>query len=129
MNQAKRPTVAVIGASTDRTKFGNRSLRAHAGCGYDVYPVNPRGGEIEGLTVYTSIGEVPVSPLDRVTMYVPPAVGLTLLEAIAAKGCQELWLNPGTESPEVIARAEKLGLTPVVACSLIDCEGRRGSAT
>ncbi|TWT96756.1 CoA binding domain protein [Botrimarina colliarenosi] len=124
MDAPKKPTVAVIGASADRTKFGNRSLRAHAGCGYEVFAVNPKGGEIEGLPVYASIAEVPASPLDRVTMYVPPAVGLTLLDAIAAKGCGELWLNPGTESPEMIARAEALGLNPIVACSLIDCASR-----
>lgn len=125
MGQAKPITVAVIGASADRSKFGNRSLRAHADCGYEVYPVNPRGGEIEGFKTYASIADVPVSPLDRVTMYVPPRVGLSMLKAIAEKGCVELWLNPGTESPEVIASAEELGLTPIVACSLIDCE-RRG---
>lgn len=120
-----QPTVAIIGASADRSKFGNRSLRAHAGCGYEVFPINPRGGLIEGLEVYTAIEGVPASPLDRVSLYVPPAVGIGLLEAIAAKGCGELWLNPGTESPELVARAEELGLNPIVACSLIDCETRR----
>ncbi|MEO0531116.1 MAG: CoA-binding protein [Planctomycetota bacterium] len=121
-------TVAVVGASADRSKFGNRSLRAHADCGYTVYPINPRGGEIEGHSVYKSIAEVPATRLDRVTMYVPPAVGLPMLEAIAAKGCDELWLNPGTDSPEMTARAEELGLNPIVACSLIDCQQRARSA-
>lgn len=119
-----KPTVAVIGASSDRTKFGNRSLRAHAACGYEVFPINPRGGEIEGHTAYGSIAEIPVERLDRVTLYVPPAVGERLLDDIAAKGCDELWLNPGSDSPELIARAESLGLNTIVACSLLDCKDR-----
>ena len=43
-----KPTVAILGASADRSKFGNKSVRAHAQAGYDVYPVNPKGGTIEG---------------------------------------------------------------------------------
>jgi predicted CoA-binding protein len=117
-------TVAVIGASDDPEKFSNKSLRAHAAIGYEVYPVSPKGGEIEGRHVYKSIDEVPTSPLDRVTMYVRPEVGITLLEAIAEKGCGELWLNPGTDSHELIARAQELGLLPIVACSLVDCKSR-----
>ena len=115
-----KPTVAIIGASADREKFGNKSVRAHLSQGYDVYPVNPKGGEIEGLMTYTRIDDVPVEPLDRVSVYLPPAIGLGVLEAIAAKGCRELFLNPGSESPEVVEKAESLGLTPIVACSIVD---------
>lgn len=119
-----KPTVAVVGASANRDKYSNRSLLAHRRCGYEVYPINPRGGEIEGLSVYASIADAPVGRFDRVTMYVPPSVGITLLEDIASKGCDELWLNPGSESEELIEAAERLGLRVVVACSLIDCERR-----
>ena len=48
-------TVAILGASADRSKFGNQSVRAHLQQGYVVYPVNPKGGEIEGQTVYRRI--------------------------------------------------------------------------
>lgn len=128
MATQSKPTVAIIGASADRSKFGNRSVRAHAGCGYTVYPINPRGGEIEGLTAYASLADTPAGRLDRVSLYVPPKVGIGLLEEIAAKGCDELWLNPGTESPELIDRTAELGLNAVVACSLIDCQSRTGDA-
>jgi predicted CoA-binding protein len=113
------PTVAIIGASSDRAKFGNKSVRAHLSQGYTVYPVNPKGGQIEGLTVYRSIADVPDEPLDRVSMYLPPHLGVMALDEIAAKGCRELWLNPGSESDEVVAKAESLGLTPIVACSIV----------
>lgn len=114
------PTVAILGSSADRTKFGNKSLRAHRQAGWDVYPVNPRGGEIEGLTVYRSIEEVPVDKLNRVSMYLVPAIGIQVLEQIAAKGCEELWLNPGSESPELFERAVELDLNPIAACSIVD---------
>ena len=115
-----RPTVAVIGASTDRSKFGNKAVRAHREQGYDVFPVNPKGGQIEGLTVYRSIAATPVEHFSRVSMYVPAAVGLTMLEEIAAKGCDEFWLNPGSESDDLVERASQLGLGPIVACSILD---------
>lgn len=115
-----KPTVAVIGASSDRSKYGNKSVRAHLAQGYDVFPVNPKGGEIEGLTAYTSVRDVPVESLDRVSMYLPPAIGITVLEDIAAKGCLELFFNPGSESEEIVARAEELGLNPIIACSIVD---------
>lgn len=115
-----RPTVAVLGASSDRAKFGNKSVRAHQRQGYEVFPVNPKGGEIEGLAVFRSLAEVPVERLDRVTVYLPPAIGLTALDDVAAKGCDELWLNPGSDAPEVVARARELGLEPIVACSIVD---------
>jgi predicted CoA-binding protein len=111
-------TVAIIGASNNRGKFGNKAVRAYLRQGFTVYPVNPRESEIEGLKAYASIADVPVRP-EQISVYVPPSVLLKLLPAIAAKGCDELWLNPGTESPEVLAKAERLGLNAIQACSII----------
>ena len=115
-----KPTAAILGASSDRSKYGNKSVRAHLAQGYDVYPVNPKGGRIEGLTVYPTLSDVPVESLDRVSVYLPPQVTLGLLEEIAAKGCREFWLNPGADDPEVVERAEAVGLHPIVACSIVD---------
>ena len=115
-----KPTVAILGASADRSKFGNKAVRAHLQQGYDVFPVNPKGGEIEGLTVYRSLAEVPVTRLNRVSVYLPPAVTVAALDDIAAKGTDELWLNPATESEEAIAKARELGLEPITACSIVD---------
>ncbi len=114
------PTVAILGASADRSKYGNKSIRAHRKQGYDVYPVNPKGGEIDGLPVYQSLADVPVEHLDRISVYLPPPVLLKTLPEIAEKGCRELFLNPGTESEEVLVAARKLGLDPIQACSIVD---------
>lgn len=113
-----KKTVAIIGASSDRNKFGNKAVRAFQQQGYDVFPVNPNEPEIEGLGAYKSIADVPVRP-EMVTVYVRPSVLLGLLPEIAAKGCDELWLNPGTESDEVLAEAERLGLNAIQACSIL----------
>src|SRR5437868_15224391 len=98
------PSVAILGASADRSKFGNKAVRAFLARGYDVYPVNPKGGEVEGLPVYQSLAEIPPDvKLDRISVYLSPAVGLKAIPDIAARGCDELWLNPGSESDEVVA--------------------------
>ena len=111
-------TVIVLGASRERTKFGNKAVRAFRQQGYTVYPVNPKETEIEGLACYRSVTDVPVR-CERVSVYLPPAVVLGLLPAIAARGCDELWLNPGSDSDEVVREAERLGLNVVRACSIL----------
>lgn len=111
-------TVAILGASTDRSKFGNKAVRAFQQQGYTVYPVNPKETAVEGLPAFRSIRDVPVRP-QMVSVYLPPPVLLSVLPDIATRGCDELWLNPGTESAEVLAEAERLGLNVVQACSIV----------
>jgi len=114
------PSVAILGASADRSKFGNKAVRAFLARGYDVYPVNPKGGEVEGLAVLKSLAEIPADvKLDRISVYLPPAVGLRSLPEIVARGCGELWLNPGSESDELVEAAEEQGLNVVQACSIV----------
>jgi uncharacterized protein len=111
-------TVAILGASNDRAKFGNKAVRAFLRQGFTVWPVNPREAKIEGLPAFRSVLDVPGRP-DMVSVYLPPPILLKVLPDIATKGCDELWLNPGTESPAVIAEAERLGLNVVEACSIV----------
>jgi len=112
-------TVAVVGASADRSKFSNKSVRAHAQQGWTVYPVNPKGGEIEGLTCYPSLRDVP-RPLDRISLYLPAAVGIKILPDVADAAPQEFFVNPGAESDDLVTRAKELGLDPLLACSIVD---------
>jgi uncharacterized protein len=111
-------TVAILGASADRSKFGNIAVRAFVRQGWRVFPVNPKESQIEGLPAFKSIAEIPERP-QLVSIYLPPPVLLKILPDIAARGCDELWLNPGTESAEVLALAEKLGLNVIQACSIV----------
>ena len=113
------PNVAVIGASNDHSKYGNKAVRAYLRQGWTVFPVNPQLSTIENLPAYPNI-EAIADTVDRATLYVPAAVGITLLPGIARKGVTELFVNPGAESDELLAEAERLGLTAIQACSIVD---------
>jgi predicted CoA-binding protein len=112
-------TVAVIGASNVREKFGNKAVRAYLRQGWTVYPVNPNEREVEGLKTYPSITDIP-GPVQRATLYLPPEVGVGVLDGIKQKGVEELYVNPGAESDELMTKAEALGLDPIWACSIVD---------
>jgi predicted CoA-binding protein len=110
--------VAVIGASNNRRKFGNRAVRAYLDQGYTVVPINPHEQEVEGLKAYASVLDVP-GPIDMASFYVPPEVGEEIIGDVARKQIAEVWLNPGAESDELIARARALSIKPIVACSIV----------
>ncbi len=115
----KTLAVAVVGASTQRAKYGNRAVRAYRAAGWVVYPIHPTARAIEALPAFRSVLDVP-APIDRATIYLPPHTVLSVLPELAAKNVPEVWLNPGSESEAVIARGEELGLSLVLACSIID---------
>lgn len=110
--------VAIIGASNDRQKFGNRALRAYAQQGYTVVPINPREAVVEGFTAYKSVLDVP-GPIDMASFYVPPEIGMHVIEDVAHKQIPEVWLNPGADGEALEARARSLSISPIVACSII----------
>ena len=109
--------VAVVGASSNRNKFGNKAFRAFRAKGYTVIPVNPNEAEVEGTTTVPSVIDIAGS-VDMVTVYVPSAVGVRVMDDVAKKGAKELWLNPGADDDAVVARARELGLEPIIACSI-----------
>jgi predicted CoA-binding protein len=110
--------VAVIGASSNRRKFGNRAVRAFTRQGYTVVAINPNEPEVEGLRTYASVLDVP-GTIDMASFYVPPDVGERVIEDVARKGIAEVWFNPGAESDALIARARALNIQPIVACSIV----------
>jgi hypothetical protein len=112
------PVVAVIGASNDRRKFGNKALRAYRSRGYTVLPINPHEAEVEGIRAYPSVLDYP-GAIDEATIYVQPDVAIGVLESVARKQIGTVWLNPGADAPAVVARARELGLAPVIACSIV----------
>lgn len=111
-------TVAVIGASSNPNKFGNRAVRAFRRQGYTVIPINPNESEVEGLRTYRSVLDVP-GPIDMATIYLPPEIGERVIEEIARKQIPEVWINPGAESDTLIDKARSLNLKPIVACSIV----------
>ena len=111
-------TVAVVGASSDRNKFGNKALRAFKAEGYRVIPINPNEREVEGMATYASVLDVP-ERIDMATLYVQPEVGLRLLPEFEQKQIAEIWVNPGADSDELLAEARRRKLNVIAACSIV----------
>ena len=111
-------TVAVVGASSSRAKFGNKALRAFLAEGYRVLAINPNEPEVEGLKTYASVLDVP-GPIDLATVYVQPDVTLRLLDEFQRKGIAEIWINPGAESDELLEEAKRRRLNVIAACSIV----------
>jgi predicted CoA-binding protein len=108
--------IAVVGASADRRKFGNKCVRAFAAAGWTVFPVHPTEASVEGLPAFKSVADIP-GGVDVVSVYLNPKVGVGVLPTFA--GAKEVWFNPGADSDEVLAKAKVLGLKAVAACSIV----------
>jgi len=111
-------TAAVLGASTNPDKYGHRAVVAFAEKGFTVFPVNPRADEVAGAVCFPNLAALPARP-DVVSAYLPPKLLVETLPDVAKVDCDELWLNPGTDTSEVIERARELGLNPVIGCTLV----------
>src|SRR5258705_2612259 len=110
--------VAVVGASSDRKKFGNKALRAFTAEGRTVIPINPHETEVEGLKAYASVVDVP-GTIDMATVYVQPDVTERLLDDFERKQIPEIWVNPGAESDAVVAGAKRRKLNAIFGCSIV----------
>ena len=120
-------TVAVVGASGNRAKFGNKAVRAYRDAGWMVFPIHPTLKEVEGLPAYHDLDALPIASLDQISFYVPPKIGVSLLEQVKRKSPHEVWLNPGSESRELLTRALALGLNVIQACSILGVGKHPGS--
>jgi predicted CoA-binding protein len=111
---------AVVGASRDRDKYGNKVLRAYLQRQRAVYPVNPKVLEVEGLTAYADLASLP-EPVHGVSIVTPPAVTEQVVQQAAALGIRHIWIQPGGESPQAIQLAEQLGLNLIAGgpCLLV----------
>ena len=111
-------TVAIVGASNDRHKFGNKSLRAFQSEGHTVIPINPHESQVEGIKAYASVLDVP-GPIDMATVYVQPEIATRLLDEFERKQIPEIWINPGAEDDGLMAEAARRGLNVIYACSIV----------
>jgi predicted CoA-binding protein len=103
---------AVIGASDNPEKYGNRIVKNLKSRGYEVYPVNPRLKEVEGLVCYSSLANIPVE-VDVVDFVVPPSVTEEVLKQCKEQGLNRIWLQPGSESQKAISFCRENNLSVV----------------
>ena len=111
---------AVIGASDNADKYGNKIVKNLKSRGYEVYPVNPRLKKIEGLACFSSLAAVPVK-VDVVDFVVRPAVTEEVLKQCKELGLKRIWLQPGSESQSSIAFCHENGLIVIYgACVMMN---------
>jgi uncharacterized protein len=116
-------SVIIVGASNRRDRYANKAVRAYRDVGWTVYPVHPVEKVVEGIPCWPTVDSVPGRAM-TMSLYVPPAVGLTVLGAAVAKGVRDVYVNPGAGSPELVERIHSLGMNPIEACSIV-AMGRR----
>jgi predicted CoA-binding protein len=111
---------AVLGASRDRAKYGNKVLRAYLQNRLPVFVVHPRESEIEGVACVPRLADLP-QRVNSISLVTPPQVTERLVEEAGAAGVRRVWMQPGAESDRAVERAEELGLQVIAggACILV----------
>jgi len=111
---------AVVGASQDREKYGNKVLRVYQQNDLDVVPINPAGGQIEGLEAVPDLASL-TEPVDGISIVTPPAVTKKVVEQALALGIKNIWMQPGAEDPDAVAAAEQAGANVIAGgpCVLV----------
>jgi uncharacterized protein len=112
------PVAVVLGASSNRSKFGNKAVRAFAHRLWTVIPVNPRESMIEGIPCVSDLDSVPRRP-DVLSVYLPPRLVEGMSDAIARLAPSEIWLNPGTSDSQVTEALGRHDLDFIHDCTLI----------
>jgi len=112
---------AVVGASVDRSKFGNKVLRAFMAAGHEVYPVNPRESVVEGLKAYATLDALPEG-VHGLSIVTPPEVTEMVVRSAIAVGIKHLWMQPGAVSERAATEARAAGCSVIAgdACVLVE---------
>lgn len=103
---------AVVGASTNREKYGNKVLRAYQQSGREAWPVNPRADEIEGVRCYPDLASLPAVPRG-ISIITPPKITESVVAEAARLGVKFVWMQPGAESDEALAVAARAGVEAI----------------
>jgi predicted CoA-binding protein len=120
------PLIGVVGASTNRDKFGNKVLRCYQQHGYQVIPVHPAQAEIEGLAAVVSVAELPAA-VASISVITPPQITEQVVRQAVAKGIKNIWLQPGAQSAEAMRYCAEQGVNLIAdgTCVLVilGCNG------
>ena len=110
----------VAGASTNRDKYGNRVLRCYLQNGRKAVPINPRAEAIEGVPCVASVADLPPE-VKSLSVITPPKITEEVVEAAIAKGIENIWMQPGAESPAAVERCRQAGVNVIAdgSCLLV----------
>ncbi len=97
----KSKNIAVVGASSNKNKYGYKVFKTLLNLGYNVYPINPKIKELEGVKVYKKISDIEEN-IDAVSFIIPPEQADSVLEEVNNKGIKIVWFQPGAESYKLI---------------------------
>lgn len=116
----KSEAYAVVGASDDRSKFGNKVLRCYIANKKLVIPVNPKTASIEGIPCAASVSDLPDN-VKSISVITPPPVTEKVVEAAIARGIQNIWMQPGAESAAAVERCKAAGINVIAdhTCILV----------
>ena len=96
----KNKAIALVGASNDPSKYGNKILLNLKSKGFNVIPVNTKEAEIDGSPVFKSVSDIKECP-SIINFVVPPNVGIVITKDLVEKGYDNFWYQPGAESDEI----------------------------
>ena len=114
------PVFGVVGASTNREKYGNKVMRCYQQNGKRVIPVNPNETDIEGVACVATMSDLPPEAMS-ISMITPPAVTAKLVPMAIGKGIRNIWMQPGAEHPEAVAFCRDKGVNVIAdgSCLLV----------
>ena len=114
------PMFAVVGASTNRDKYGNKVLRCYQQNNRPVIPVHPKEKQIEGIDCVASIADLPAE-VESLSVITPPKITEKIVEQAAAKGIKNIWMQPGAESPAAVQYCKEQGINIIAdgSCLLV----------
>ncbi len=115
INLQKIRRIAVVGASANKEKYGYKVLKTLRERGYEVYPLNPKYEEIEGIKCYKSVEELPKN-VELLVFVLPPEKGVKILKRAIELGFRNFWFQPGAESKEIFEVIERHKVNGVFAC-------------
>ncbi len=113
--------VAVLGASSDCTRYAYQAMQMLEEYGHTPIPVHPREKEVLGKKVYPTLGDLAQSgqKIDTVTVYVNAAISEKFTKDFITLKPKRVIINPGAESPKMEAELKKNGIEVQHACTLV----------
>jgi len=114
------PVFGVVGASTNRDKYGNKVLRCYQQNDLSVIPVHPKEEQVEGVNCVASVADLPAD-VQSISIITPPQITEKVVEQAAAHGIENIWMQVGSESPVAVQYCEEQGLNVIAdgSCVLV----------